>query len=64
MTAHDGNAAITRREFAERYAGMTFDGSEKSPIWDEIVSQEELDLAAEGRRLSFVVLDGGRDAAR
>lgn len=52
---------VTYREFAERYAGMTFDGTERSPLWDKIVPQADLDLAAEGRRLSFALIEGDGD---
>ena len=38
---------------------MIFDGTESSPLWDKIVPQAELDLAAEGRRLSLIVIEGG-----
>jgi hypothetical protein len=52
---------FTYREFAQRYAGMTFDGSERSPLWDKPVPKREIDLAAEGRRLGFTLIEGGRE---
>ena len=51
---------MTYREFAERYAGMKSTGDETSPLWDRLVPQHEVDLAAEGRRLSFIVIEGGK----
>jgi len=53
-------ASMTYREFAERYAGMKSTGDETSPLWDRLVPQHEVDLAAEGRRLSFIVIEGGK----
>lgn len=55
----DTSAYVTYREFAERYAGMTFDGTERSSLWDRLVPKHELDLAAEGRRLAFRVIEDG-----
>jgi hypothetical protein len=56
------DSGITYREFAEHYAGMKLDGTERSPLWDKLVPKRELDLAAEGRRLGFKLMRGGRDA--
>ena len=52
---------VTYRAFAERYAGMVFDGTERSPLWDRLVPDRELELAAEGRRMGFRVIDGAAE---
>jgi hypothetical protein len=51
---------MTYREFAEIYAGLTFDGTETATLWTKDVPQREIDLAVEGRRLNFTVIEGGR----